>query len=210
MLLISIFRTTLAITESRSKKSLIPKVSSTREQLRKLFALLEKAIDPIIEPVFASFSRSILRSSTINPTSSRCSFIRRYLRLEQVRLTLVLTILVSNGWTRLFRLMSHRKWQLWFLLLLSCSKVTKHLLLLLEVQFNITGLFVNVLAIILVDTLWKMVIYLTKAFSGVGGAEILAKSWSWGCWDSASSYLAISFFRYLFTFHLFGISECWG
>ena len=158
VLLISIFRATLAVTEPRSEKSLVPKVSSARKQLRKLFALLEKAIDPIIESVFISFGGLILRSSTIDATSSRRCFIRWQLLLEQVWLTFVFTILVSGSdWrSSLFGpwfFSSHSKWQLRFLLLLSCSKVTKHLLLLLEIKFNVTGLFVNVFAIILIDTL---------------------------------------------------------
>jgi hypothetical protein len=68
--LISIFCATLRIAEPRSEKSLIPKVSSTREQVSELLALLEEAIDPIVETIFALVLWFVLRSTTVDPANS--------------------------------------------------------------------------------------------------------------------------------------------
>jgi len=74
MFLISILCAALRIGEPRSEKRLIPEVSSTRQQMCQLFALLEKAVDPVIEAVFALGLCLIMRSTAIDTATSLALF----------------------------------------------------------------------------------------------------------------------------------------
>ena len=117
-------------------------------------SVIEEAVESLCESVFAFGSRC-LRSPAVDAAAAAGAVVGDDLLFEQIWSSLAFAA-VSVGlrrasvfYSRLFLTCSED--QLWLLLLLAGSEVAKHLLLLLQVGFDVASFFIYVLAIILLD-----------------------------------------------------------
>lgn len=155
--------------------------------------------------VFAFGSRR-LRSPAVYVATAAGAFVWDHFLFEQIWSSLgFAAVSVGLRWasvfySRLFLTCSED--QLWLLLLLAGSEVAKHLLLLLQVSFDVVSFFIYVLTIILLDAVWKMIISRTKALRGVGSAKVISKSWCSRSMNGAPPYFAISSSSHLSCFSL--------